>query len=311
MISIGSVPRIIELTESRDSRVAEQAVWTLANIAGDCHICREYLIDQGALYAILNVTKIAALNPQRNIVLLRLTTWAIGNLSCNCSPVMTNSTYYSAIIRFAVWAISTFNDIDVTKECMYILRNVSGYKEENDHASASLQLIVSDATGAVLNGLKHPNERVRYLSHKILLETIQRSNVVQPLIQQGVLTALTDLLLNQSDDEKDSLKKTICRTVCELVVKDCQAVIHSCIVPQLIKLCFSINPEIRTELIYFICDACNCSTPEQIKYFVDIGCVDCLNKSMWNKKLVSIISSTMEKIQAGMEEYNKSSSSHA
>ena len=49
VIKHGAIPKLIELLESQNQNVAEQAVWALGNIAGDGASARDLVLSQGAM----------------------------------------------------------------------------------------------------------------------------------------------------------------------------------------------------------------------------------------------------------------------
>jgi hypothetical protein len=81
VINAEAVPQFINLLSSPVLDVREQAVWALGNIAGDSPLCRDYVLQQGALRPLL-----ALLSEQHKLSMLRNATWTLSNFCRGKSP---------------------------------------------------------------------------------------------------------------------------------------------------------------------------------------------------------------------------------
>jgi HEAT repeat protein len=80
VVEAGAVPLFIRLLRSPNEEVREQAAWALGNLAGDSPQLRDYILQQGAMPALLQA---AVESPKQSM--LRNPTWAISNL-CRGQP---------------------------------------------------------------------------------------------------------------------------------------------------------------------------------------------------------------------------------
>lgn len=78
VVQEGAIPKLQTLLSSPRMNVAEQAVWALGNIAGDCASTRDMVLSANVLQDLLNLIK-----PDSSLSLLRNIVWAISNLCRN------------------------------------------------------------------------------------------------------------------------------------------------------------------------------------------------------------------------------------
>lgn len=81
IVNVGAVPLLIDLLNSPDKRVMEQAVWALGNIAGDGPVLRDIVLSNGVIPILINLLeKSIEITARQNIV------WTISNLCRNKNP---------------------------------------------------------------------------------------------------------------------------------------------------------------------------------------------------------------------------------
>uniref|UniRef100_A0A915IGP2 Uncharacterized protein n=1 Tax=Romanomermis culicivorax TaxID=13658 RepID=A0A915IGP2_ROMCU len=76
-----AVPLFLELLQSPDAHVCEQAVWALGNIIGDGPHFRDFCVELGMVPPLLSFIK-----PDIPITFLRNVTWVIVNLCRHKDP---------------------------------------------------------------------------------------------------------------------------------------------------------------------------------------------------------------------------------
>lgn len=81
VIESQAVPEFINLLSSPVIDVREQAVWALGNIAGDSPVCRDYVLQLGALRPLLTL-----LTENHKLSMLRNATWTLSNFCRGKNP---------------------------------------------------------------------------------------------------------------------------------------------------------------------------------------------------------------------------------
>lgn len=75
VIDFGAVPVFVRLLQSSDLETCEQVVWSLGNIAGESSVCRDIVLDCGALHPLLTL-----LEQHKSLSFLRIGTWTLTNI---------------------------------------------------------------------------------------------------------------------------------------------------------------------------------------------------------------------------------------
>jgi len=96
-----AIPPLIKLLDPSIIRVAEQAMWALGNISGDCAKFRDAVLDQGILDKLCNLANYALQNVSTQISLLRNLAWTIANL-CRSRQHPTKMEYIRCIIPLII-----------------------------------------------------------------------------------------------------------------------------------------------------------------------------------------------------------------
>src|SRR5258706_14889217 len=198
VVNSGAVPHLISLISSPILDVQEQAVWALGTIADDRPMCRDYVLQAGALRPLL-----ALLSDQHELPMLRNATWTLSNFCRGkqpqpdwdlISPALTalSKLIHSPddeVLADVCWAISYLSDgsndkIQAVIEAGVVRRLV----ELLNHRSSSVQTPALRSVGNLVTG-----------------DDLQ----TQIVIAAGALPALSTLLTSP----KDAIRKEACWTI--------------------------------------------------------------------------------------------------
>ncbi len=290
VVNSGAVPHLISLISSPILDVQEQAVWALGTIADDRPMCRDYVLQAGALRPLL-----ALFSEQHKLSMLRNATWTLSNFCRGkqpqpdwdlISPALTplSKLIHSPddeVLMDACWAISYLSDRSKDKAQAVIEAGVvPRLVELFNHRSSSVQIPALRSVGNLVTG---------------------GGLQAQIVITAGALPALSAVLTSPDD--------TICKEACWIVSNitsgsppQIQAVIDTNLFPPVINiLANSPNLKTRKEACWAISNATfgGLQEPSQVRYLVQQGCIKplCdLLTVMDNNKLIQVALDAIDNI---------------
>lgn len=238
-------------------------MWALGNIAGDSAVCRDYVLEQGALGPLLVI-----LNEQNKLSMLRNATWTLSNLCRGKNPqpdwnmvvpalpVLAKLIYFAdeEVLIDACWAISYLSD---------------GY---NDRIQA---VIESGVCRRLVELLMHPSTSVQTPALRSVGNIVTGDDLqTQVIINCGVLPALSSLLTSS----KEAIRKEACWTISNITAGTTQQidqVIDNNIIPPLVHILANADFKTRKEACWAIVNATSggLNKPAQIQYMVQSGVI--------------------------------------
>merc|ERR1719220_1649819 len=260
VVENGALPLFVELLQSPNEDVREQAVWALGNIAGDCPNFRDLVLQCGGLHPIMRIVAETA-RPS----LMRNATWTLSNL-CRGKPPPPLEWVTPALPTFATLISSI--DVEVLTDACWALSYLSD--GSNDRISA---VINSGVCGRLVELLSHPSPLVQTPALRTAGNIVTGDDQqTQAMLQCGVLGPLTQLLSHS----KKSIRKESCWTISNITAGNrtqIQEVINSGLISPIVHLLATADFEIKKEAAWAISNATAGGSPQQIEHLIECGCI--------------------------------------
>ena len=262
LIDNGALPCFVSLLNSKYDQIQEQAAWAIGNITGDCPRFRDEALAAGALQAMIPL-----LNSPR-LQLVKTIAWTISNFCrgrdpfpswdtvCTVLPVLAKMVYHQdpEVVGDSCWSVSFLSD------------------GANDRIQAVIDSGIPRRLVELLSSqVEHiQSPALRCLGNIVTGDDIQ----TQTIINAGILPQLSVLL----NSRVESLRKETCWALSNITAgtsAQIQAVIDANIVPALIQVMSTAEFRTRKEACWAVANATSgaLSHPDQIKYFVEQGCI--------------------------------------
>ena len=274
----------VQLLNSPNDDVREQAVWALGNIAGDSAKLRDEVLNHNALMPLLR-----QLDPNTTrISMLRNATWTLSNF-CRGKPQPPFELVKPALPTLASLIYS--NDEEVLTDACWALSYLS------DGTNEKIQAVIdAGVCRRLVELLMHQSAQVKTPALRTVGNIVTGDDQqTQLVINCAVLPCLHQLLSN----DRKGIRKETCWTLSNITAgskEQLQAVIDHQIIPALVAMLEQEDFDIRKECAWAISNATSGGDDLQIKYLVDSGCVPPL-VNLLDKPDVRIVSVALEGIE--------------
>ena len=298
LIQKNVIPIFVELARSPHYQIAEQAIWGLGNISGDCVEFRSIVMKSSAVEVLLDVyDRAGSMKIQEQIV------WVFANI-CRLRPEQEQ--IHAVLKKIVVKLIDVFtktSNPEVQDDALFgICKCTKSSAIEmfaNQDFLAKLltfqQWLFSDvinnkhrlsAVNSILGGLTSSNNN----SHTMMV------------IKGGFLTPLT-LLLSATDEE--SLVREVCWVLSNIAIGEDEQVrallAESGLIPKVIQITKSHHVDLSKEAVWMLCNLCLSKNYDNIKYLIDQGGIlgifkECLELESDSRKITLVFEAILQLI---------------
>ncbi|KAJ3446171.1 importin subunit alpha [Anaeramoeba flamelloides] len=283
IVRLGVIPKFVDLLESNDIDICEQAIWGLANIAGDSVELRNLVLKEK------NVVQLIGLIFTHEKItndIGKTAAWTLSNL-VQGKPSPKLSLVKGAIPIFTRLLIN--NDIEFVFEACFGLSNIC--------TAESIDLILdSGCVATFVDYLSHSDYRLKKPALRIISTIVSGNHKqTQQVLELGCLEHLKELL----DDPNKFIRREVVWAISNIMggnIEQISQVIRIGIVPKLFKMFKNEEITIKNETIWAISNAMYEGNDKQIRYLIAQGAVEMFCKSFYNMNKIDIIEVALDSI---------------
>jgi len=285
VVEHGALPLFVELLQSPNDDVREQAVWALGNIAGDSPNLRDLVLQSGGLNPIMQV-----LHQSEKTSLTRNATWALSNL-CRGKPQPPLDWVSPGLATLA--QLMHASDVEVLTDACWAISYLS------DGSNANIQAVIqAGVVQRLVELLAHDSALVQTPALRAVGNIVTGDDLqTQAVLQAGALVIFGRLLSHQ----KKAIRKESCWAISNVTAgnrEQIQEVINGGVIPAVIQLLDTADFDVKKEAAWVISNASAGGSPPQIEYLVQAGCIKPMVElfSVSDVKVVTVALEAIENI---------------
>ena len=260
VVDSGAVPIFVQLMSSPDASLKEQAVWALANIAGDRSEYRDGCISVGSVEGLSLIVEESLRS--KSTQMTRLGAWGLSNL-CRGRP-SPDFAKLSPCLASLGRAITLSNDSEVLADTAWA---VSYLTDTSDSDQISTVLVHVDLTRLV-SLLAHPSTAVHTPVLRVVGNLVSgQSEVTHQVVRAGALNQLKSLIVSN----KKSVRKEALWALSNVCAdSQSQSVIDSGAMQRICDLLRDgrNDGDIRKEAAWTVCNASTVGNRQQVRSLV-------------------------------------------
>ena len=261
VVRAGALPLLVKLLSCDNLDVREQAVWALRNIAADSIAHRDAVLDANALDPLVR-----CISTTHRLSMMCTGSMVLRNLCRGKPPPPLSQT--QPALRLLSQLIYSTSEEAITNACWAISFLSEGSPER-------IQAVIDEGIiGRLGELLCHPNKNVILPALRTIGNVVTGdSRQTQAVIDRFVVPALVELLRSPSK----RIRREACWTLSNITAGSCsqlQSVIDADAVEPLTDLiCADIDPDVRSEALWVLTNACSHGHRSQIQQIVSHNCI--------------------------------------
>jgi hypothetical protein len=270
VVESGAVPSFVKLLSVPKMEMREQALWCLANIAGDSTKNRDGVLTYDPITPILQL--IVDSENNQKVQMLRNAVWALGNM-CRGKPSPDMEQFRPALPYLGV--LVGHSDREVVMDTLWALSYLC------DGANDRVQAVIdcNAMTTVVEQHLGSDNSKILQPALRLTGNVATGSDEQTTyLLQQGVLARMHKLLgASKSVIRKEAL--WLISNITAGTPEQIQMVIDESLLPRCVNLATQGDSQVRKEALYVITNAAR-GTPAQVDHLRELRAVQALVESL-------------------------------
>lgn len=266
LIQKGVIPIFVELSKSNSYQIAEQAIWGLGNISGDCVEFRSLVLKSNAVDVLNDV-----FDRTNNIKMKEQIIWVFSNI-CRLRPENESfSGYMKRMVGKLIEVFTETNDAEVQDDCLFgfckCAKSSCIELFANERFLHKLALLYN----SYFNNVEMNRHRISACSSVIGGLTSSNNYHTMLVVNSGFLRLLCIVL----SFKEESLVKEACWVLSNIAIGEDDQVRAVLTEPglfdKIMLLVHSSNEEISKEAIWILCNMCLSKNYDNIKYLIEQG----------------------------------------
>lgn len=291
VVEAGALPYFIHLLSSRHKNISEQAIWGIANIAGDGPELRDCVINSGVISPLISLIR-SQLHFQQQGTYFKNIIWTLSNLCCHKDPPPS----YDTVVQLlpTLTGLLHQNDKEIVSDVCRIFSRLTDSSSDRIELVVNCGIIPRLVSFVVMGDGGLQESALRTIGNIVT----SKEKHVKMIIDSGVLNHFALLLMHQNV----SIQKEAAWTISNITAgpkEHIEAVISHNLVPFLVTfLVQGPTEEVQREAVWAVGNITAGGTPQQVYYLLQTGVLKplCVLLNAKDAKILVVILEAMTNI---------------